>query len=210
MRRITSGPLWWLAGGAAAAGVWLGGSAFWLAARDPVDFAAQRRESLQGLGDEQARAQTSLVETRQRCAKLAADLAVAQERARDAARAIQALRADDRWWRTLWEKLFGDAEAASSKEERLARLEAMRTVALAREPELRAALTRATWERDGAEIALARAERNLAVVERDTKSRHYLALAWTKSRWYVVGGLAAWVLLFLWRRANSEAKNPGS
>jgi hypothetical protein len=192
-----------LVGVVVVAGLWLSGDAVWLALRDPEEFAAHRRESLQRLGDERARLQASLTEARQRSAKLATDLAATQKRARDADRAIKALRTDDHWWRTLWDKLFGDAQGESTKEDRLARLEATRTMALGRVPELRSALTRATWERDGAEIALAQAERRLAALERETTVRHYLARAWKTSRGYVIGALAVWlVAVVVWIRSR--------
>ncbi len=205
MRRKGSWLVWWLGGGVVAAGLWLAGCAAWLAARDADDFAVRRGESLQRLGAEQARLQAALAEARGRCAKLAADLAVEQGRARDAERAVQALRAGDRWWRTAWDKLFGDAQEVASKEERVARLEAARDVARAREPEVRAALTRATWERDGAEIALSRAEVRLAALERNTPARHYLALAWRKARGYLS---VAWLLWVMGAWVLLRGKNP--
>jgi chromosome segregation ATPase len=209
MRRMSS----WLAGSiggaVVAGGIWVGGRAVWLAARDPVDFAAHRREVLQKLGAEETRLQASLEEINRRRAGLVAELGTLQERARAADRALAALRADASWWRDAWDKLFGDADQVRTKEERIARLEATKTEAGAREPVLRSALTRVTWERDGAEIALSRVERELAAVERDgSPARHYLALAWRQSRWYLAAALAGWLLVVGWTRGRIRAPDP--
>jgi hypothetical protein len=78
----------------------------------------------------------------------------------------------------------------------------MKTEATARAAELRTTIIRTAWERDGVEIDLERVNRHLAAVERDrSKTLHYLALAWQRSRWYVIIALAAWFLApTLWRR----------
>jgi hypothetical protein len=66
-----------------------------------------------------------------------------------------------------------------------------------RAAELRQTIIRATWERDGLEIALGRTERRLAEVERNkSKVLHYLERAWLRTRWYLIAGLA-WFLLWL-------------
>jgi septal ring factor EnvC (AmiA/AmiB activator) len=180
----------------------LGAYAFWLFARDHSDFDVHRLELLQRFTGEQQHLQTALGEVRQRIANLETDLGAQQERLRTADRMIAALRADDTWWRTMWGKLFGDSAEVRTKEERLARLEEMQADATARSAELRTAVTRAIWERDGVEIALGRVDRHLAAVERDrSKTRHYLALAWQRSRWYVIAALVLWFLgPALWRR----------
>ena len=180
----------------------LGAYAFWLAARDPVDFDLHRSESLRLLTGEQQHLQAALGDVKQRIASLETGLAAQQERRHTADRMIAALRSGDTWWRTAWDKLFGDAEQVRTKEERLDRLEQMKTEATARAAELRTTIIRTNWERDGVEIDLERVNRHLAAVERDrSKALHYLALAWQRSRWYVIAALAAWFLApTLWRR----------
>ena len=182
--------------------VGLGAYAFWLAARDPVDFDLRRSESLRLLTGEQQHLQAALGDVKQRIASLETGLAAQQERRHTADRMIAALRSGDTWWRTAWDKLFGDAEQVRTKEERLDRLEQMKTEATARAAELRTTIIRTAWERDGVEIDLERVNRHLAAVERDrSKALHYLALAWQRSRWYVIAALAAWFLApTLWRR----------
>ena len=179
----------------------LGAYAFWLSARDPIDFDLHRLELLRRLTGEQKHLQAALGDVKQRLAGFETGLAAQQERLRTADRAMAALRADDTWWRTVWDKLFGDADRVRTKEERLARLEQMKADAMARVAELRNTIIRATWERDGVEIDLARVNRNLAAGERDrSKTLHYLSLAWQRSRWYVIAALAVWFLApALWR-----------
>jgi|GEM_PF-1671626 septal ring factor EnvC (AmiA/AmiB activator) len=176
--------------------------AFRLAARDPVDFDLHRLELLRRLTGEQKHLQAALGDVKLRFAGLETGLAAQEERLRTADRAMAALRADDAWWRTVWDKLFGDADRVRTKEERLARLEQMKAETTARVAELRSTIIRATWERDGVEIDLGRVNRNLAAVEQDrSKTLHYLSLAWQRSRWYVIAALAAWFLApALWRR----------
>jgi septal ring factor EnvC (AmiA/AmiB activator) len=180
----------------------LGAYAFWLATRDPVDFDLRRSESLRLLTGEQQHLEAALGEVKQRIASLETGLAAQQERRHTADRVIAALRTGDTWWRTVWDKLFGDVDQVRTKEERLDHLEKMKTEATARAAELRTTIIRTAWERDGVEIDLERVNRHLAAVERDrSKTLHYLALAWQRSRWYVIIALAAWFLApTLWRR----------
>lgn len=182
--------------------VGLGVYAFWLFARDPIDFDLHRLELLQRSSGEQKQLQAALADVQQRIARFETERAAQQERLRTADRVMAALRADDSWWRSVWDKLFGDSAEVRTKEERLARLEKMRADATARVAELKESITRATWERDGLEIAFGRVDKNLAAVERNrSKTLHYLALAWQRSRWYVILALAAWFLgPALWRR----------
>jgi septal ring factor EnvC (AmiA/AmiB activator) len=180
----------------------LGAYAFWLFARDHIDFDVHRLELLQRFTGEQQHLQTALGDVRQRIANLETDLGAQQERLRTADRVIAALRAGDTWWQTMWDKLFGDSAEVRTKEERLARLEKMQADATARSAELRTTIIRASWERDGVEIALGRVDRNLAELERNkSKVRHYLNRAWLKTRWYVIAALTLWFLApALWRR----------
>lgn len=179
----------------------LGAYAFRLAARDPVDFDLHRSESLRLLTGEQQHLQAALGAVKQHIASLEAGLAAQKERLHTADRVSAALRAGDTWWRNAWEKMFGDAEQVRTKEERLERLEQMKVDATARAAELRPIIIRATWERDGVEIDLERVNRHLAAVERDrSKALHYLALAWQRSRWYVIAALVLWFFApVLWR-----------
>jgi septal ring factor EnvC (AmiA/AmiB activator) len=182
--------------------VGLGAYAFWLAARDSVDYDLRRSESLRLLTGEQQHLLAALGDVQQRIASLETALAAQQERLHTSDRAIAALRADDIWWRSAWDRLFGDADQVRTKEERLARLEKMKADATARAAELRPTIIRASWERDGVEIDLDRVNRHLAAAEHDrSKALHYLSLAWQRSRWYVIAALALWFLApTLWRR----------
>jgi uncharacterized coiled-coil protein SlyX len=186
----------------------LGAYAFWLFARDDVDFDTHRLERLRVLSAEQKHLQEGLSGVNRRIADLQADLAAQQERLHLAERVTATLRADDTWWRTLWDKLFGDAAEVHTKEERLARLEKTQAEATTRSAELRTAITRATWERDGVEIALGRVDKRLADVERNSsKVLHYLDRAWMKTRWYVIAALVAWFLgPALWRQWRRRDK----
>jgi DNA repair exonuclease SbcCD ATPase subunit len=195
MRRFSS---WWaygIGGAVFLAAAWVSGDAVWLAAHDPVDFAAHRREMLEKLTAERDQAQAALAAVQARLSHLQAERSAQEERRRTADQAIASLRAGDHWWSNAWDKLFGDSIQVRTREERLARLEQTKAEAIARIAELRDTVTRATWERDGVEIDLERVNRRLAAVERDrSKTRHYLSLAWRRSRWYVVAALAAWIL----------------
>jgi hypothetical protein len=205
---------WWaggIGGAVLLAAAWVGGQAVWLAAHDPVDFDAHRREGLEKLAAEQDRAQAALAAVQSRLAHLEAELATEEERRRTAARAIASLRAGDHWWSSAWDKLFGDSTQVRTREERLARLEQTNAEAAARIAELRPAVTRATWERDGVEIALERVNRSLAAVERDrSKTLHYLSLAWRRSRWYVIAALAAGLGVPVWWRLRRQSRGSTS
>ena len=171
----------------------LAGYACWLFARDHIDFDAHRLELLQRFSGEQRHLQAAHAEVQQRIARLETERAAQQDRVRTADRVIAALRADDSWWQSVWDKLFGDATEVRTKEERLARLEKMKADTTARVAELKESITHATWERDGLEIALGRVDRSLAEVERDrSKVLHYLGRAWARTKWYVIVALASW------------------
>ena len=187
----------WRAGAALLAAVLgLAACAGWLCARGAAAAEQPWRERLRMLAGEQQRLRKGLGEVSRRSAGLQTDLAAQDERGRLAEQAAATLRAGDTWWRTAWEKLFGDAAAVRTREELLARLDRARAEAGARGAELRAAITRATWERDGLEIELGRVERRLAAVEADRPgARHYLGLAWRAARWWLIPGLAAWLLV---------------
>lgn len=173
----------------------LGAYAVWLFARDHIDFDAHRLELLRILTGEQKHLQAALGDVKQRITGLESDLTAQQERLRTVDRVITAIRADDSWWQSVWDKLFGDSAEVRTKDERLAKLEKMKADSTARIAELRTTITRATWERDGMEIALGRVEKNVARVERNkSKVLHYLNQAWLKVRWYVIVALASWFL----------------
>ncbi len=219
MRSLRTGDVSWLAwrAGAPLLAVFLGLTAYagWLYARGHTAFERRRLEQLQGLSGEQKTLREALSAVNRRIAGLQADLAAQDERRGLADRAVATLRADDSWWRTAWAKLFGDSTALHTEAEMVARLEQARSEAAARGAELRRAITRATWERDGAEIALGRIERRLAAAERARPDMsYYLGRAWAKLRWYFLAALALWFLgLVLWRRGwsqsgNSEATKP--
>ena len=180
----------------------LGAYAGWLAARDPADFDARRLEQLRTLSGEQKALRKALSGVNRRIADLQAELAVQQDRLHLAERAAANLRAGDRWWRSAWDRLFGDWEEVRTQTERLARFERTRSDAATRSTIVRATITRATWERDGLEIALGRLEGRLGEVERErSKTMHYLGRAWRTVRWYALAALAAWLFVpVLWRR----------
>ncbi len=192
-----------LAGQAGGAGLAvflvLAAYAGWLGVRDHAAFERRRMDRIRLLSAEQSHERTALSAVNRRIADLEADLAVQDEHRQLAERAVATLRAGDSWWRTAWARLFGDRAAMDTREEILAQLEQARAGAAARGAELRTAITRATWERDGFEIVLGRVERRLAAAERQRPTpAYYLGLAWRRCRWYVIAALAAWILATAW------------
>jgi len=192
--------------------------------RGHAEFDRRRNEQRRGLAREQKELQAALSSVNRRIAGLQAERVVQEERGRLAERGAATLRADDAWWRTVWEKLFGDPAAARTKDEMLARFGTAQAEAAARSADLGTAITRATWERDGSEIALARMERRLADIARvGPAARYYIARAWLQTRWYLLAALALWLLgPTAWRRCriffpkarnrwnNQESRKPGA
>ncbi len=200
MRSLGYGDVMWLARrvGAALLVAIAGLAAYagWLYARGHAADERRRLERLQTLAGEQQRLREGLGAVDRRLAGLQTDLAAQEERRQLAGQAAATLRAGDTWWRAAWEKLFGDAAAARTREDVLDQLDRARAEAGARGADLRTAITRATWERDGLEIELGRVERRLAAAEADRPgAAYYLGRAWRNARWYVVPGLAAWLLM---------------
>ena len=162
----------------------------WLFVQDRVDFDTRRSEQLRELRGESERLSALKASIEKRMAELEADLAVQQEQAEKAARIVEILRSLDSWW----EQWFGNREQQEMNARRMAELEQKRSEALARITELRQLFTQTKWEREGVEITLNQVSDQLQTVEKnESPVVHYVIMAWTQAKWYVVVALALFI-----------------
>lgn len=185
--KICSWLLQKLAAAALIVGLGLAAYGLWLFLRETVDFDTRRTELVQALTDERDHLQALRADLERRLGELQADIVAQEERAERAAKVVAALRSLESWW----DRWFGNPEQQKANADQIRRMEELRGSATARVAELRQAVLQTTWEREGLEIALARAERRLAGAEQsESRVAHYFRRAWDEMKWYVVAALA--------------------
>lgn len=147
----------------------------WLQQQDGPAFAAVRQTELQNLAREIAKLQADLTALQRRIAAGLATVAAEELRARQAAKIAKKL--DE--LNSGLSRLTTAGAQVKENDERLARLKQMETDSDKRAAESRQALTRDQWAKDGAELALARAQEKYAATQKDDSAPlHYLRLAW--------------------------------
>jgi len=177
---------WWLGKllpGVLVAGLLIGGGACWFYSRDQGDFDTNRRERLQALGVERDHLQQSLTEVRTKMDRISSETVAEQERIQQVDKVIGQLKDLE----STWDKLVGNREQQRANAEQLAKMTALRQDAVERRATLLTDFKRATWERDGLEIARGNIESRLqALATEDSKVGHYLRLAWERLKVWVV------------------------
>ena len=159
------------------AGLGLAALAWWQQQKDGADFAQARQTELQNLGREVAILQAELTAGQQRITAGLATLAAEELRARQAAKVAKEL--DE--LNSGLARLTTDSAQVKENDERLARLQQMKTDSDKHVADTRQALTRDQWAKDGAELALARAQEKYAATQKDDSAPwHYLRLAWER------------------------------
>ena len=110
-----------------------------------------------------------------------------QENVRRAEKIMATLRELESWW----ERWFGNRQQQSANAEQLQRMEKLKGDATGKVAELQRLVTRAIWEQDGLNVALRRANAEVATLEESqSRARQYATLAWEKMKWYVLIALA--------------------
>lgn len=155
--------------------------------RETVDFDRSKAVLVQSLTDERDQLEAVRQEIEARIAVLQADIASQEERVQRAAKVIATLRELESWW----DRLIGNPEQQKANAEQIKRMEDLSTTASSQLVELRRTLVQTTWEREGLEIALNRAQQRLQA-ELQTESRvvHYARRAWDEAKVYVITALA--------------------
>jgi hypothetical protein len=163
----------------------------WLYLQEEGLLERQRLERLkQAVADrDKLRATQAAVE--QRIATLKQELEAQRARAQKAGEIVAKLRQLESWW----DRLFGDREQQATNVERMQRLEAMRSEAQAKLSELQGLVVKSGWEKDGVDVALVRAEAEVARLEAgQSQARRYVAEAWESTKWFVAAALTSYLL----------------
>lgn len=165
--------------------------AVWLFLHDKVDFDEWRRVALRSAENDRAKVRSALDEVHRRMDRLSNEIAAEQEKGRQADKVIAQLRELE----STWDKVFGDRAQQQTNARRLEDVTKIRLDATARIAALQNEFTRTTWERDGLDIALAKAAAQVQTIEAQrSKTLHYLSLAWERARWWVAAALGFYFL----------------
>jgi uncharacterized protein (AIM24 family) len=123
--------------------------------------------------------------------ELGAETKAQEARLREATKTVAELRDREGWW-GRW---FGDPKARAENAQRVARADAVLEEAAGRLAASRRALEQAGWEREGLEAAWRRVNDEISFLERGRSwFVRWIAAAWEKVKWYVIGGLAVVLL----------------
>jgi hypothetical protein len=149
----------------------------WLFLKDNVDFDHWRQDVVRSLTGERANTRAARDDVQHRMDRIAAEISAEQERGRQTDKVIAQLQDLD----STWDKLVGNREQQKANAEQLARMAALRVTITAKVQALQQEFTRATWERDGLEVALGKLEVQLQAAQaKQSRVLHYLDRAWNQ------------------------------
>jgi hypothetical protein len=159
------------------------GYALWLFRHADIDFGLEQSERIAALDVKRREIRGAIEEVTKRSNEDAATMAAEESRARQAEKIIASLRALE----STWDRLVGNLAQQKANAEQLARMEEIRNPARAKVAEMKQALTRLTWEKDGLELDLGRLEQEIAFAENHRSvAWHYLAQALQKAKGWVL------------------------
>ncbi len=168
----------------------------WLFLKDNVDFDQWRQDVVRTLTGKRAEIRAALDDVHARMERISQDIAAEEGRAKLAESAISKLKELE----STWERLFGNSEQQKANAEQIEKMTALRATSVARTKQLQADLQRASWERDGLEIALGKIDAEVAVVAaKRSRVMHYLDATWNHElgRGPIRMAVKWWVLVFL-------------
>lgn len=148
----------------------------WLFVRDRVDFDQWRSDAVRAINGRRAETKAALDDVNKRLDRISAEITAEQERGRVADGAIAKLRELE----SVWDRLVGNPEQQKANAAQLERLLVTRKDVTTRVAQLQRDFTRATWERDGLQVALGKLEAEFAEVDaQQSKLLHYLDSVWS-------------------------------
>jgi hypothetical protein len=158
----------------------------WLYVRDHFSAEVEREVRTRQLVAERDRLLQLRAEVAAAVAELQTQAAVQQERVERAERILATLRDLEGWW----DRWFGDREQQARNEQRVQRVETLKSDSAALAAQLRQSVVEAERRLQGTHSELDRVERELTVLEAsESQVRHYLAAAWEQTRWYLLVAL---------------------
>jgi hypothetical protein len=164
-----------LAGGALIIVLGLAALGLWFFLRDNVGFDQWRQDTVRLITGERAKLKGALSDVNHRLTTLAAEIQADDDKLRQANKVLADLKAME----STWDRYLGDREQQKKNDERLASVTTLRTALQQEVAQKQEAYTRATWERDGLEIALGKLDVQLKQVEaKRSVVMHYLDRVW--------------------------------
>lgn len=178
-------------------GLGLLAAGLWVFVHDSLDFDLRRSELVRTLTGEMHKLEQALADVDARMAANRTETAAQEQRARDAAKVAEELERLN----SGINRVGADPVQVKENDLRLGRMRKMEAESRDRVADLKQALERAQWERDGLEIALGKMRDRRETVERE-KSRvmHYAREAWERyGRGVVVLAVVYFVGPPVWR-----------
>ena len=167
----------------------LAGYGLWLFLQEEAGIEQRRLERLQQAAIERDRLVAVQAAIEKRIAALKTEIETQKERAKQAEKIISALQELESWW----DRLLGNPQQQSANAEQLKRMQALRGEAAGKAVELQRMVAQTIWEKDGVEIAVQRANAEIASIEASrSKARLYVREAWNKTKWYIVLALGSY------------------
>ena len=168
----------------------------WLFLKDNVDLDQWRQEMMRTLSGQRAEVREALGDVQQRMARISAEMTAEEQRGKVAEGVITKLKELE----STWDRFIGNPEQQKANAQQIQKMMEFRATAAARVTELQRDFTRATWEKDGLEIALGKLDGKIAEVEaRQSRVVHYLERAWDYplGRGVFTLPVKGWVVVFL-------------
>jgi hypothetical protein len=183
----------WLLQKLAAAGLIvllaLAGYGLWLFLQEEGVFEGRRAERMERAIADRDRLLAAQNAIEQKIAGIRAEIDQQKENAKKADKIIKTLRELESWW----DRWFGNSAQQTANAERLRKMETLKTDATDQALELQRTVTQMIWDKDGVDTALRRANAEVENLEASqSRARHYVVLAWEKTKWYVLLALASY------------------
>ncbi len=162
----------------------------WVFLKDNVDFDQWRQDVVRTITGERAKVKSALEDVQKRLDRIAAEITAEQERGRQADKILANLRDLE----STWDKLIGDRAQQKANAERIESVSALRLTITAKVAALQQEFTRATWEKDGLEIALGKVDARLQAAQEEQSK----IMAYAERTWNYEVGRAPLVLPIKW------------
>jgi hypothetical protein len=152
----------------------LAAAGLWLFLKDNVDFDQWRGDMLRAINGERTKILEAKADVTKRMDRIAVEITAEQQRAAQADKVLAQLKELE----SAWDRLTRDAQQKAN-DARMASVAALRQNLTVRIAILQDDFKRATWERDGLDIALGKLDQRLAEVQaQQSRVMHYLERVW--------------------------------
>lgn len=152
----------------------LAAAGLWLFLKDNVDFDQWRGDMLRAINGERTRTLEAKADVQKRMDRIAVEISAEQQRAAQADKVLAQLKELE----STWDRLTRDAQQKAN-DERVTSVTALRQTITTRVAKLQDDFKRATWERDGLDVALGKLDARVEEVKaQESRVMHYLERVW--------------------------------